>query len=641
CFVLLCLCVLVYACYLPGLGFGLAFDDVSNLVGLSGVGDFSSAMLFVFSGEAGPWGRPLSLASFALQASDWPDNLAAFVRVNIALHLLNALVLAALVRKLAPHVRPAVERSWCFGIVVAALWASSPLLMSTSLMPVQRMTSLSAHFALLGLLGWICARELLSTRPWRALAGMSAAVAAGTAAAALSKETGALLPLFIMVLEFTLLRSALPWPRLSPLQERAWRLWRLAVFGLPILGILRLGWAHLSDIDAAYAGFGYGPLDRLLTEAGVLFSYIRQLLLPVRSGLGPFHDDVQVAASLSGFILLLCWLAVGLLSWRLRQGRLRVFSFAIAWFLVGHVLESTIFPLEPYFEHRNYLPSVGIWIGVCALLWRGAGRLRLAGPVLLGVLVLNNFFVLRETGLVWSDPVIAGRIWHEEHPDSLRALVQYGRSLGESGRIDQSIEIYDAASERLKATPQYQAGRLQLYCATDRHEGIPAAASALEQTLATGRIDYHVPDSIRTVMGLVNAGRCKGFDSERGRRMLEYIASSGESRVMPRARLTAHMGLADHWTAQRELDPAVRHLESAWQSSGDMGVLRLLVRVFISADLCEEARKRLQGLDPLLPANPLLRPGWRLQRDGIADDVARGCSSAANAKDDGVDSPKP
>ncbi len=625
---LLALCGLVYALYAPGLGFGLAFDDVANLTGLATVHDLASALLFVFAGDAGPLGRPVSLATFLLQASAWPEHVDAMVRFNILLHLFNALLVAVLGRRLARFLPGVQAQPFGFGIAVAALWVSSPLLMSTSLMAVQRMTSLSACFCLLGMIGWLRAREQLAECAGRALAGMSLAVLAGAALAALSKETGALLPLFIMVVEFTLIRPMLP-PHHTAMGERlAWRSWCVLVFGLPLLGIAYLVWLHLAHIETAYAGFGYGPMDRLLTEAGLLFGYLRQMVLPLRSSLGPFHDDVVVAAGFhnAGVILpVLGWTLLCVAAWVLRSGRFRAFSFALAWFLTGHLLESTIFPLEASFEHRNYLPAVGVWVGVCALLWSGIGPVRRAGAVLMVALLLNNLFVLRETGLVWSDPVLAGRVWYAEHPDSMRALLHYGRSLGERGNIEESVRIYDAASLRLQATPHYRVGRLQLYCATRPPERVAAAAGDLSTVLAAGRIDYHVPESIGLVMQLAAAGRCKGFDIDSGRTMLESIVSSTDARVMPRARRSANAALADYWITQRELDPTLRHLEQAWEMSGDIAVLRQIVHVLVSADLCEDARVRLRDASTTPPRNPLYRLAWKRQRDGIADDIERGC----------------
>ena len=45
-------------------------------------------------------------------------------------------------------------------------------------------------------------------------------------------------------------------------------------------------------------------------------------------------------------------------AWKYRK-KAPVYTFAVFWFLGGHILESTVVPLELYIEHRNYLPLLG------------------------------------------------------------------------------------------------------------------------------------------------------------------------------------------------------------------------------------------------------------------------------------------
>ena len=47
----------------------------------------------------------------------------------------------------------------------------------------------------------------------------------------------------------------------------------------------------------------------------------------------------------------------GLVRYRHSQPAL---AFGLAWFLLGHSLESTFIPLEIAHEHRNYLPALGL-----------------------------------------------------------------------------------------------------------------------------------------------------------------------------------------------------------------------------------------------------------------------------------------
>jgi len=77
--------------------------------------------------------------------------------------------------------------------------------------------------------------------------------------------------------------------------------------------------------------------------------------------LGFYHDDFQASAgwltpwtTLPAVLGLLC---VALAALVVRR-RFPLFAFAVLFFLAGHLLESTVFPLELVFEHRNYLPSI-------------------------------------------------------------------------------------------------------------------------------------------------------------------------------------------------------------------------------------------------------------------------------------------
>ena len=88
-------------CYLPGLNGGFLFDDFVNLDALGKRGPIDNAPAFwryITSGTADPTGRPLALLSFLIDARDWPADPAPFLRTNLLLHLLNGVLLFALLR---------------------------------------------------------------------------------------------------------------------------------------------------------------------------------------------------------------------------------------------------------------------------------------------------------------------------------------------------------------------------------------------------------------------------------------------------------------------------------------------------------------------------------------------------------------
>src|ERR1700754_2594324 len=103
-FVGLCILLgLTWTAYRPGLTGPFLFDDYANLpiLGEGGaVTDAASFARYITSGAADPTGRPVALATFLLDAQDWPADPYPFKRSNLILHLLNGALLLVLLRRL-------------------------------------------------------------------------------------------------------------------------------------------------------------------------------------------------------------------------------------------------------------------------------------------------------------------------------------------------------------------------------------------------------------------------------------------------------------------------------------------------------------------------------------------------------------
>jgi len=107
----------------------------------------------------------VSLATFALQARAWPDTASVMVSANILIHIINAGLLFLFAHGLARDHLPRVRTPGSFALGAAALWAFSPLLASATLLAVQRMTTLSATFVLLGVTSHLYLLRGIAHRP--------------------------------------------------------------------------------------------------------------------------------------------------------------------------------------------------------------------------------------------------------------------------------------------------------------------------------------------------------------------------------------------------------------------------------------------------------------------------------------------
>ena len=252
---------LAWFCYQPAISGAFQLDDQFNLGGLEKVDDARSAFDFVFSGMSGPTGRPLALASFALQAENWERGAAAFLKVNILIHLLNAALLALCLYQLALQRAIGRKDAAIVAAAAASLWVLTPLLATASLIVVQRMTTLSALFMLLGLSAYLFTRAKVGDNPKRALTGMSASLVVGTVLAALCKESGVLLPVLVLVLEATVLE------RPNGVNVRHWRIWQSMFLVLPLTLLLAYLASRVNYPDSVVASRDFNAWERLLTEA--------------------------------------------------------------------------------------------------------------------------------------------------------------------------------------------------------------------------------------------------------------------------------------------------------------------------------------------------------------------------------------
>src|SRR5262249_24916984 len=149
---------------------GFALDDYTNVVNNPAilVPDLSwhSLLHAMFSFQAGPTMRPVGMLSFAINAFyTGADGSAAFKLTNLIIHVLNGLLTAWLLSQLLSAWRrlwsPAateIQAGWLAAFTAAA-WLLHPLNAMPVLYVVQRETSLSSLFVLLGLCLYVLARR--------------------------------------------------------------------------------------------------------------------------------------------------------------------------------------------------------------------------------------------------------------------------------------------------------------------------------------------------------------------------------------------------------------------------------------------------------------------------------------------------
>ncbi|HMN19838.1 MAG TPA: hypothetical protein PKA16_00430 [Ottowia sp.] len=493
---LLVACVwLLFRPALPGI---VQFDDRSNLSGLATIGDMDSARRWIGEGIAGPLGRPLALASFALQFYQWPDP-APFLRWNIALHQINALLvlwLAVLASGRLGYVR---TRQVSVGFLGALTWAALPLLNTSVLFIVQRMTLLSTTFMLAGLIAFLKLRGPAAA-PWWRQALATGALATFGVLAALAKESGALIVVYGLLLELLVWRQS---ERLKPTPAAL-----ALAFASALLLTALLRYAAWGECTVLQRGFDVW--ERLGSQGYLLLLYLKGLFLPVGHELNPFRLQHMLSGSegtrWSGVVL---WFSLMLAPPALWLRGWRLVALALAWFCWGHIMESGWVALEPYFAHRNYLPAIGPVFALTAWVFaRSSATIAWRGAFVAYVLVLATVSWMNTS--LWGNRLLAGEIWASQEPRNTRAALNLAYELERSQGLPAAQHYLDGFVKQGRDSPGLRLQGLVSACVMNPSADHSALVADTVHAIATLPYEGWATDQVEKLLDVTRKTDCQG-----------------------------------------------------------------------------------------------------------------------------------
>jgi protein O-mannosyl-transferase len=416
--------VATYVAYLPGLDGPFLLDDPANIqpARLSEL-TWHEISANVFGSERlGGISRSIGILSLAVTEYLYGSVASAFKHENLLLHLANGLLVFWLARLLFLAVRDTQpeQASWS-AVVVASLWLLHPLQVSTVLYIVQRLVLLSAFFSLVALSLYIEGRRLAHRRPVAGTLVMLLGLAVFLPLGLLSKENAVLVMLVIPLIEWFVLRLHTE----SRRERRLLYILLAAFIAAPAaLGVV-YGLTHLDALLAGYTGRDFTLLERLLTQAHVIWLYLGLIVAPIPGNMSLYHDGfaIQHGLDLTTALAIAAIAATLLLAFFLRRSAPLV-GLGLAWFFAWHALESTFVPLELVFEHRNYLALMGSALALVAALAPLLRERPLQLPLVLGSAAMVALLALNTAAraFVWSDVELMARTDYEARPNSPRTV---------------------------------------------------------------------------------------------------------------------------------------------------------------------------------------------------------------------------
>lgn len=191
--------------------------------------------------------------------------------------------------------------------------------------------------------------------------------------------------------------------------------------------------------------------------------------------------------------------------------RFRLFRFALGWFFISHLLESTIIPLEMVFEHRNYLATIGfsflltygfIWL---YLRW-GAKLLALVVGVLCVYWAINFYMVAQS----WSSRENMAIFWSDSSPQSPRLHGMKGDLYTNLGRYEEAEQEYRKIILKAPDSVMGYLALLELQCSYD------SAVFPFEDFVARSKVakyEASVINVLGEIIDLREEGLCKKIDN--------------------------------------------------------------------------------------------------------------------------------
>lgn len=420
--ILVVLIVFGWSVYQDGLTGGFIFDDTNNLRQLSTIDNnlsYENLKSYFGQSTSGPLKRPISVFSFLIDGQDWPTDAYSFKRTNLIIHLINGALLYFILLLLFRIKGFRSNRRIYIAGVSTALWLLHPFLVSTTLYVVQRMAMLPLTFMLFGFLLYLRGRYKYELNQGnKGSVQLFIAVYVMTVFAMLSKENGIVFLWLVALFEVFIIQWYL---RFRPLNKNL-SLWLLKLPGLVLLVVFIIQIpGFIEDYDIRI----FNMYERVLTQFRVITKYLYHLFIPSYFTEGVFVDGFKYSKNLfepiTTFLSALFIIGLLFIAW-IKRAKWVWFSFVTFFFFIAQVLESTIVPLELYFEHRVYVATIFLFVPITLAFIKLSekSKIYLLIPLLLCV-VLSSFTYMRSN--IWGNNLQLHELSMRKYPDSVRGQV--------------------------------------------------------------------------------------------------------------------------------------------------------------------------------------------------------------------------
>ena len=401
-------------------------------------------------------GRPLAYLSFAVNYRFGGLDVFGYHLVNFAIHWLASVFLFLFIRNMLrlPALNPRHgQHADAVALIAALLWAVHPIQVTAVTYVVQRMASMAGLFYIMTMYLYLKGR--LAVRTSDSILFFGLCVFTGVCAL-LTKENTPVLIYALWLFDFFLIQG---------INRETFRKNLIIFLGLTAFMIL-VGFLYVNpaDLFQPFTQRSFTRLERLLTEPRVLFFYLFLIVTPMTSHMAIAHD-IQISHSLFTpwtTTLSIAGVLAMVLGLILLARKNPLLSFCGLFFFLNHVVEGSFLNLELVYEHRNYIPTMLLFVPVGLAVVTGLHffnyRRSLQGLIigcLMALVVSQGCTTFKYNRLfsseldTWSHVVVT-------YPQFSLGYLNLGRIYWDAGHFQKANAAFHKALEKNRYNNSYQ-----------------------------------------------------------------------------------------------------------------------------------------------------------------------------------------
>ncbi len=236
----------------------------------------------------------------------------------------------------------------------------------------------------------------------------------------------------------------------------------VATLALALLMLFAMLPDPLSTFQTLSGKRSFSLTERLMTEPRIVMNYLIQIFYPLLNRFSIEHPITISTSLVEPITTLLSLLSItGLLIFGLLKiHRFPALSLAILFYFLNQIVESSFISLELVFEHRNYLPSLFLFLPVAIGVVQGLRYFQrenkqamffLCSSVMTLLLIVIGMTTFTRNGTWGSEKTL----WEdalEKAPLSARPWGSLAFYYSTTGDYDKALELYEVSLTKQRIT---------------------------------------------------------------------------------------------------------------------------------------------------------------------------------------------